>query len=466
MSILLNEAAGFLDKYLISGALSAASGDALRPLLQDIVNQAWKDNPVIPPPFVLLAEGVAQGQVSKAAAYAWAKEQGYDKAQMDALVNIANVGPAIGEAFRAWRRIDPATGQTLLTDAQFRTALKRTALEDQWVEAIMGLKPNLLEPAEIAKAIHRGIMKGDGLLIAEPPTTPGKVPAVPPSNLNPEQEAAGSGISTERLRIMVGNAGLPLGLHEMLSLMNRGEMEPADVQRGIAESNLRNEYQDVALALARQLLTVHEYVEGQLRGYISRDERLAGTRLHGMTDADSDLLFLNQGRPLNIHQITTGLARGGKFQPEPGELTDPYEASVHEANIKPAYYDLAIANKYTLPSYFVIKAILADGGLTVDEATEIFVQEGWPPDLAAKAAKALRGSKAATMPAEVKAAVTKLLTTVRGTYLAGNASVAQVQNALGPAGLPSATVDGLLTVWDIERAFVQATSPAPPGPTT
>ena len=60
---------------------------------------------------------------------------------------------------------------------------------------------------------------------------------------------------------------------------------------------------------------------------------------------------------MNVRQITQALARGGTFNPEPGELTDPYDAAIVEGNLKPAYYDLAKANRYTLPSPFTMRSL-------------------------------------------------------------------------------------------------------------
>jgi hypothetical protein len=43
-----------------------------------------------------------------------------------------------------------------------------------------------------------------------------------------------------------------------------------------------------------------------------------------MSPEDALVIYQNQGRPMNIRQITQALSRGGEFHPEPGEMTDPY----------------------------------------------------------------------------------------------------------------------------------------------
>src|ERR1051326_7368636 len=92
-------------------------------------------------------------------------------------------------------------------------------------------------------------------------------------------EFAAQGLAPERARILVADTGLPLSLGEMLQLYNRGAVTATDVQVSIAESNVRNEYMDVALQLARRLLTPHEYAEAELRGVLTPQEAQAGAKL-------------------------------------------------------------------------------------------------------------------------------------------------------------------------------------------
>jgi hypothetical protein len=212
--------------------------------------------------------------------------------------------------------------------------------------------------------------------------------------------------------------------------MNRGAMEASDVQRGIAESNLRNEYQDVALLLARRLLTPHEYVEAQIRGYIDEDARRAGTRLHGMTDADSDLLFLNSGRPLVAHQITTGLARGAKFEPLPGELTDPYDAAVHESSVHPSYYEIWKANKYTYPPLFQLTNLVKANAISADVAADWATKNGLAPEVVTAMHTFWAGSSSTTT------AKKKLSNaTIRSSWKKGNISEAEALADIEANGL-------------------------------
>ena len=143
-------------------ALGATAVPALLPAAQYIVNEAWKLHPDRPPDVYVIATGVAQGQVDPDSALEWAHEQGISDGAFGALVDAANTGPALGQAYSAWRRGE-------LTDAQMRTAIKRQGIEDAWVPALLALKQEPLDPAQIATAVHRNIMRDASLIVTEPP---------------------------------------------------------------------------------------------------------------------------------------------------------------------------------------------------------------------------------------------------------------------------------------------------------
>jgi hypothetical protein len=429
-------------------ALGASAVPALLPAAQFIVNEAWKLHPDKPPDAYVVAVGVAQGQVDHDSAVEWAHEQGLSDGAFGALVDAANIGPALGQAYSAWRRGE-------LSDGQMRTAIKRQGIEDVWVPALMALKQEPLDPSTIANAVHRGIMRDASLIVREPPTTAGKVEQVPPSPLDPVEEAAWSGINHERLRVEVGTTGLPPGLVQMLQLLNRGEVTVADVQRAVSQSNLRNEYMDVVLALRRRLLTPHEYEEGALRGIKTRAEADAGAALSGMEKEDAQFLFELIGRPLVVHQITTGLARGAKLGGTYADVPEPYRDAIRRSNIRPEYAGLAYANRYSYPSAFVLRSLAQSGELGDAAAVQKILEEiGWPPTLAAKVAPAWVGGTTGA-DAHVGKAQTQLWGTLHRSYIAGESTKTEARPVLASLGLTAASQTQVFVLWDAERALVR-----------
>ena len=138
-------------QLLLSFALGEAASPAIRPFAQSLTNTAWAEHAVLPPDAYVLAQGVAQGQVPLGQAQDWANSQGISNDAFAALVDAANVGMPLGQAYQAWRR-------GLLTDAQFETQLHRLGIESAWWPMLEGLHDVLLTPAELANARQQGFV--------------------------------------------------------------------------------------------------------------------------------------------------------------------------------------------------------------------------------------------------------------------------------------------------------------------
>lgn len=409
-----------LQSFIFGGAVATAAADAVRAVLEVVRQHAWQRNPVRVLQPGQAAELVTQGLIDRTTAEAEAAREGYNSNRLAALVELAYRVPGVAELMRLWRR-------GILTEEQWREAMQKTGLRPDLVAALEGLKQEPIDPAEIAKAIHRGIMHGAGLLVSEPSTTPGKVPIVPPSPMDPEEEAAWSGLDHERLRILVGNAGLPPGVMEGLSLLNRGKITEDDFSRLVGESNMRNEWADALLALRRQLLTPHEYAELRVRGWIDDQAMLDGAALHGMTEADTRLLFEVLGRPIPVHQVTTGEARGGTYDGDTAEIPEAYLRSLEQGSQRPEWYSLSYHNRFTLPSAFVIRALQEAGAIDGARAEQLYLWSGWPPALAQQVAQAYAHGAGGTTKAQTKA---DLLAEYEGGYI----SQAEYQAALEHLG--------------------------------
>jgi hypothetical protein len=435
-----SDAAGF--------AAGVAVGPALAPIVQEVVNRAWAEHPVRPPDVAILAAGVAQGQVDEADARQWAKERGYGDEQFTALVAIANAGPGIAEAYRAWRR-----GK--LTERQFRKVLRRAAIEDEWADALVALKQELLDPVQLANAIHRGLIPDPGLLAVPPPSGTGNVPAYPVYGIDALEEAAGSGIDRDRLGALVGLTGLPMGAHEAAQAVFRHILTQTDYERAVAEGNTRNEWGDAIMEQSRQIPTARDFLENALRGYRTLAAAIQGAELHGMTPEHATMIYQNQGRPMAVRQITQALARGGVFKPEPGEIKDPFDAAIVEGNLKPAYYDLAKALRYTYPSAFVLRSLVQSGAITQAKGEEVLLFEGWEPGFAKLVSEAWAGGSGADADAHVGKAQTQLWTTLHRSYIAGESTKTAARPVLASLGLTTAAQDQVLALWDAERALVR-----------
>jgi hypothetical protein len=286
---------------------------------------------------------------------------------------------------------------------------------------------------------------------------------VPPSTLDPVAQARALGISHEQLRVLVGNTGLPLSLFEMLQLLNRGIVTEDDVKRAIAESNLRNEYMDVAIPLKRRLLTPHEYGESELRGVLTPAEAKAGAELHGMEPADYDTLFAILGRPLAVHQITTGEARGGVYGGTYDDVpAGAYRDAIRRSAIRPEYAGLAYANRYSYTVPFWVRLLITSGDITAAEGADFLVKLGNPPDFAAKIAEVLAPQGAAAkLDPWVKKAEGQVWTEAHKAYVKNGISVEQVTPAFTALNIPADAQLAVLALWDVEKTLQSDQPPTP-----
>ena len=298
-------------------------------------------------------------------------------------------------------------------------------------------------------------MSDAGLLVTPVPSGAGKVPRIPQSSLDTLAEFAAQGIDPERARVLVADTGLPLALGEMLQLYNRGEVTATDVKVSVAESNVRNEYMDVALNLARRLLTPHEYAEAELRGQVADGSK--GAALSGLDPADYKILFGILGRPLNIHQVTTGLARGGKYNANATDYSavpaGPYRDAIRRSAIRPEFAELDYANRYTYPSGFQIKSEAADLGEAQTE--QLLLEVGWSPKWAKTFATKWAGGTTAGGDKHVAKAQTQLWTTTHSSYKGYEISDATATAALEAAGVAAASTPAVLALWKQERDLIR-----------
>lgn len=417
--------------------LGFALSRALTPAAVGLEQEAWKVAPTRVPPGEQLAAGFAQGQVDESTAKEWASMSGYGDDAFAALVDIANVGPAVGQAMAAWRRGE-------LTDVQFNRALHRAAIEEEWWPAIRALRFERLEPAEIAKALHRGIMRGADLLVMEPPLTPGKVPIVPPSPIDPIEEAKAAGVDAERLRVLTGNAGLPPGVIQMTQLLNRNVITVDDFLRGVGESNMRNEWGPAIAELRRHLLTPGQYVQARLRGWIDDPAMHSGAALSGMTPTDTDLLAKLSGRPLSFRQAFIGTRRGGRLDGPTDGIDLAFLRSLQQSNVRPEWYQLAWSQRYTYPSAFVLRALAQAGELTVAETEQVLLYVGWEPTFARKIATRWAGSAGAGGKEETRAEL-------GDEYAGGFVTEAEYRAALGLLGYTGEALDREVHLGDARR---------------
>jgi hypothetical protein len=423
---LLGGITGFFDKYILGYALGTAAGPSLEPFVQDLANEAWTLNQVLPLDPEVAASVAAERVDAIDRMRGEAAQHGINADRFNDLYGEALNAPGLGELYSLWRR-------GLITDAQFTHGLDKAKLEDLWKGPLEGARDVLLSSEELAMLQQQGF--------------------IDPARAN--SEGALQGVTEERQQLRFDAAGLPPGHAEAQQMLNRGLIDQATFAVMIREGHTKTKYTAVLQENARRWLTAIEWVDAHLRGHATEAEMYAGTAANGITKADTDVLFASHGRGLSVHQIQTGLARGGVFEGPTDQIPAPFIASLKQGSIQPPYYNLAYANRYTIPSFFVIRALIQDGTLTEAQGAELFKQSGWPPDLADAAAAAYSGGTVAKADTHVAKAQTQLWTATHRSYIADETDDATATTALTAAGVAAASIPAVLTTWKAERDLIR-----------
>jgi hypothetical protein len=373
---------------MVGIGVGTAAAAAIEPIVEPGRQQAWTNAPnrVLPP--ALYAQLVAQGAMELGVGQGLGKREGFNEDQFNRLVYLAQRAPDLAIALELWRR--GRIGEPLVDHA-----LAKEQIDTRYWSAIKDLFSERLSPPVIALAIVRGIMTDPGFLPVGPPATEGKVRAFPVSTLDPLAEAQALGFDRDRLFVETAISGRPAPPNEAARAVFRSILERVDFDRAISEGDIRNEWAETLFEVAREILTANQYAELQLRGFLTPAERRANTDKHGMSTSDSDLLYNLLGRSIPVHQVTTGEARGGKFNSTAVTIPDAYKQSLQRGNLRPEYYELAYANRYSYPSAFFFRLLLTNGTLTAAEGEQAFLELGWSPKWAKLISEALAPTAAA-----------------------------------------------------------------------
>jgi hypothetical protein len=345
-----------------------------------------------------------------------------------------------------------------LPPAKFLDVLQRNGLEDEFVTAYQAAVVNSrtpfdvpLDPAVIALGIVRDTIPDPGLQVGAHDTSGSDIPQGDQFSGDVLAEFAAGGIDTDRARVMVQNIGLPMPPVRAASAHFRGIINLASYYLSVAQSDSRPAWADAILEEARQILTAHDWVELRLRGWVTADQMYAGTALHGMSQADTDLLFKVLGRPIPNHQITTGLARGGTYNGDTSGIAPEYLKSYQESNTRPEWYSLEYANRYSYPSLFQLNALVKANAISADTAKEWATKEGLAPEVVDALFTFWQGEQGATTgvaPAKPKAFT---YSQIHAAWSHGLFDDGQALAELEAIGYPAARATTLLDTWKAQK---------------
>jgi hypothetical protein len=353
-------------------AAGLAIAPVLEPLLQALKNETWPTYPDKPLDPGTTAEVVAEGFLTQAQGASEAVMDGISASRFGHLVQLAYTAPAVAEARELVRR-----GK--LSPQQLHLAYRKAKIDPTWFDALDVLLDQPLPPAVAALAAVRGLIPSEGTLLVDPPSEAGRVGAYPQQPISGLAAAAAAGFSPEAYKVMVGINGRPMSLHEAASAYFRGIIELADFHRAVSEGDTRNEWRDAILEQARSIPSETNYIEAYVRNWITEPEMYAGTARHGMTQADTEMLFLTHGRPLTHSQVFIGSLRGGIYDGPTDQIDPHFLKSLQESDMRPEWYNLTWAARYHYPPLFQTVNLLKNGVVDAATATDWLLKQGYEP---------------------------------------------------------------------------------------
>lgn len=358
---------GTAGSQAVGVAIGSSAVPALLPAGQLLANEAWHRYPDRPLQAIQLAMGVASGQVAREWATDEARNTGISGERFDRLVAVFDAGPGMSSAFEMWRR-------GLIDEPAFRRALKRDALEPEWIDALVGLRNVLLTPAELAAMRQQGYIDG----------------------ARQHDEAGKQGITAERADLQFEAAGLPPGYGELREMLHRGIITEAEFRQAIREANTKVKYTDELLQLAAPLLNPSTIVALHLKGWIDDGDFHARMAKWGYSAAEADDWHNSAGRPATVLQMVKGFRRGGRIPGVDATERAHVRKAVVQSDIRPEDFDVLFAGRESTPSAFVLRRLVQDGAFTQQEAADILYQNAWKREWADAAAASFAGGAATT----------------------------------------------------------------------
>ena len=451
MSSFLSELGGITAGVGAEGlafAAGFAASHALEPEAVTIRQDAWQAAQVRRLDALIAAEIAAEDIAHYDVMQAEATYSGIEASRFAYLYHVNLIAPGTGELLNMLRR-------GTINGGNFTHGLRKNKLEPMWDDAITNLQHVYLSPDILAVMLQRNVIPNQGQLPGITLDTTGRVPRFPHVPIDAYSMAQTFGWSNDQLDAQTRIQGLPPGMDLVARMVYRNIVDRGDFNLAAEQSNRRVEWADYEFDGYRQILTAEQSCELQLRGYINRDQRLALTRLHGMSDADSDLLYDVLGRGLNLHAAFIAERRGGVFNGPTDAIPAWALWMLERGNLRPETYNLAWAGRETLPSAFVIRALLTDGAIDESRGETLLLHSGWAADLAALVAQHYAAKAGTAGDPHAAKAATQLWTTTHSAYKATEIGKSTAQANLSTLGIDANSQQTIFTYWDAERSTIR-----------
>lgn len=318
-----------------------------------------------------------------------------------------------------------------------------------------------------------------------------------------EGRAKKFGLSADRFDLLVKDAGEPPGLEFLLEAWRRGyipwdsgsDTDPS-VRTGVRQSRTKDMWTDTIHKMAEVPLPPAVAVDAVVEGQIPHDEAATKAYASGVTPEDFQIMVNTRGNPPSLTELLELYRR--KLIPAAGTGPDAltFQQGIYEGASKDKWEPLLLRLADYLPPPRTITALERAGAIDATQAAALYEQAGLTPALAAiysatASNEKMAGSKQLAESAVLNVyeaglipqdeartllaamgyashevdllisyrdlqqslkAMTAAVARTHTLYVGHKLSQVDATNNLNALGVPAAAQQGLLAVWELERA--------------
>lgn len=420
-----------IKQLVLWGLLNQAATAGLQPYLTALQQDVDGANPlqVLAPPD--LADAVVRNYLDPATAAGEAAKSGIDAQRFALMTHLHGDAPGPDQLAQALQRgIIPEAGAG--ADAvSFEQGVREGRLADKWTVMLRQLARQVMSPADAATAAARHFI--------DPATAAG--------------EAAKSGVDPDLFSVLTHLAGDAPAPGQLAEALRRGLITDAGTgpdavsfQQGIAEGRLADKWTDMIRGLAQEWPTPADALAATLEGQVSQAEGQALYQRFGGDPQYFQLLFNTRGNaPTPIEALE--LANRGII---PWTGTGPGVVSYQQAFLEGPWRNKWLEPYKSLGEYLpppeTVRTLLEQGAISQSQAADLWTKAGLAPD---------------TVQAYLQAALFNNLADTRGLtssavldmYYAQLISVDDAHKLLDLFQVPAANADLLLAYVDMRRSI-------------
>jgi hypothetical protein len=277
---------------------------------------------------------VQQGQ-------AYAHANGYTDNDFNLFLDNTGEPPGPESLMEAYRR-------GFIDEATFKLGIAQSRVRDQWVDTLLELRYSPISTSDAVNAYVEGYITEKDLA----------------------SYADQNGLEPTQYKILADAAGDPLSYTDMMRLWRYGYATQQDVEDALRRGRLKDDYIPFALKLKDAPMSVPDAIEASIQGYLPKQAASEIALMNGLREQDFDPLWATAGDPASRTEMIQLWRRG--------EVTEQdVIAALKQSRLKDSYVNTVLKLKVQLPALYETRALLADGGLSAEQGTQILLAQGY-----------------------------------------------------------------------------------------